>query len=329
MQEKVRVAAVNLNVAGRWLKEPGVSRSERMAKVAREAMAGLAAQAAAAGVELLVLPALSGMLVTPEGARGVRGWGEGQPVDVRGVVTEVWNGEAAAYLGGLARRHHLYVVTTGLVATGDEGNYHHEAAVFGPDGRVVGRQAQTHARRREVQGGLVPVTRLGPVETPLARLGLVLGTDAWYPEVSRILTLSGADVLLFPQAMTGPYPLWLQVAGAWQEVQQNQVFGVESGLAGGPFVGRAAVFGPCEITPGQSGQLAGVGPRYAEVEAFHPFAADGAGLREQAMVTASLDFGQLAAIRRRYPLLAMLNPQAYQRYFPGVYTEPAREVGTP
>ncbi len=327
MGREMKVAAVNLGVARLWRHEPGANRSERPAAEAQAELLALAGQAAAEGARLLLLPALSGMLLTPEGVKAVRAWAEGRPVKADRQVAEAWGEAAHAFMADLARQHHLCLVTSLLRADG-EGGFHHEAAAYGPDGALLGGQVQTHAGRREAATGLRPSSRLSAIETPLGRLGLVVGTDAWYPEVSRILTLSGAEILLFPQAVLSPYPLWRQVAGAWQEVQQNQVFGLESGLAGGGFIGRAAVFGPCELTPGQTGQLAGVGPAYTAVSALQPFAADSKALHEEGLAVAALDFGRLAEVRRGYPILAMLNPDAYRAYFPAIYEAPAREGRT-
>jgi predicted amidohydrolase len=324
----VRVAAADLEVAELWHKEPGLSRSERLSRLARQAMDGLATRAAADGAQLLLLPALAGMLVTPEGARMVRAWADGQPVDLRRSGSEELAEAATTFVSGLARHHGLCVATTGLVDVGAR-RFHHEGVLFGADGEVLGRQTQTHAGRREALWGLAPTARLAPFDTPLGRVGMVLGADAWHPEVSRILALQGADLLLFPKAVVGPYPLWMQVSGAWEEVQQNQVFGIESGLAGGPFLARAAVFAPCELTPGLTGQLAGIGPAYATIEALRPFAGDSPALREEALVLATLDFAALEEVRRRYPIFGMLNPTAYQRYFPGVYQGATGEVKTP
>ncbi|MGE5553869.1 MAG: nitrilase-related carbon-nitrogen hydrolase [Betaproteobacteria bacterium] len=328
MGRVVKVAAANLGVARLWRHEPGTNRSERPAVEARAELLELADQAAAEGAELLLFPALSGMLLTPEGVKAVRTWAEGRALKVEPAVAEGWVEAATGFTADLARRRRLYVAVS-LLQVEAEGGFRHEAAVYGPDGTLLGRQAQTHAFRREAAAGLRPSCGLSVIETRLGRLGLVIGSDAWYPEVSRILALSGAEILLFPEAVRSPYPLWRQVAGAWQEVQQNQVFGLESGLAGWGFVGRAAVFGPCELTPGQTGQLAGVGPAYSTVDNLRPFAADSKALHEKGLAVAALDFDRLAEVQRKYPILTMLNPDAYQAYFPAVYEASSREGGTP
>ncbi|MBC7337964.1 MAG: hypothetical protein H5U01_17055, partial [Clostridia bacterium] len=129
----------------------------------------------------------------------------------------------------------------------------------------------------------------------------------------------GAQVLLSLQAVRRPYSSWRQLAGIWQEVQQNQTFGVESCLHGRlalpegdvEFEGRTAIFAPCEMTPGQTGILK-EGP-------------DEAGL-----VLARLDFAAREEVIRQYPVLGLLNPGLYRRYLPAVYAlDPAAEAGPP
>lgn len=338
MADQVRVAAVNLDVSGLWRRERrgAASGSGGGAASCAAALTRLAREAAAEGAQFVLFPALSGMVFTVGGAEALRRWGEGGSPEAgkagkeeAAVAATAWQDTACAAVSGLAQELGLYLATSWLAETEEQGRFRHEAAVIGPEGAVLGRQAQTHATRREASQGLMTADRLAPVETPWGKLGIAAGTDAWYPEVSRILALAGADVLLFPQAVAGPYPFWRQVAGSWQEVQQNQVFGVESGLAGGPFRGRAAVFGPCELTPGQTGQLAGVGIPYGAVtDLRQPLPGEEEEApRSEGLVLADLDFGRLAEVRRAYPIFAMLNPEAYQHYFPGVYDRHERSAG--
>ena len=39
----------------------------------------------------------------------------------------------------------------------------------------------------------------------------------------------------------------------------------------------------------------------------------------EALVVADLDFAALQAVVDHYPIYAMLNPEMYRRYFPGLY----------
>ncbi|EQD78563.1 Nitrilase/cyanide hydratase and apolipoprotein N-acyltransferase, partial [mine drainage metagenome] len=180
------------------------------------------------------------------------------------------------------------------------------AAVFDRSGNLIGEQAQTHA--------LAPAFAVSDELTPIAvddgvKIGLLVGRDAWYPEASRILALSGADILVAPLAPLAPYPSTQAMCGLWQEVQQNQTFGVEAGLAGAlggrEYAGRAAVLGPCEITPDESGFLPQ--PGY--------FVGNGA-------LAATLRADELRRIRREYPIFRHLNPGLYRKHFPMLYRRP-------
>ncbi len=180
------------------------------------------------------------------------------------------------------------------------------AAVFDRQGNLVGEQRQTHANPPaiSVSDELATIA----VEEGV-KIGLLLGRDAWFPEASRILALSGADVLVAPLAPAAPYPAEEALWGMWQEVQQNQTFGVESGLAGQVgsqrYDGRAAVFAPCEITPEASGFLPQ--PGY--------YVGTGAQV-------ATLKVEDLRRIRRDYPVFRHLNPALYRKHFPMLYRRP-------
>ncbi len=180
------------------------------------------------------------------------------------------------------------------------------AAVFDPQGNLIGEQRQTHVAE--------PALAVADELTPIAvaegvKIGLLLGKDAWHPEASRILALTGADILVAPLAPRAPYPAVEAMAGLWQEVQQNQAFGVEAGLQGSlgtrAYAGRAALFGPCEITPEQSGFLPQ--PGY--------FVGTGS-------LVATLKAEDQRRIRREYPLLRQLNPALYRKHLPMLYRRP-------
>lgn len=184
-------------------------------------------------------------------------------------------------------------------------HYLHWSCIVSPDGEILGEVGQTH---RPQAGGehLVLAEDLPIWETPIGRVGFLLGDDVLYPEVSRILTLQGAEILIAPRAPIMPYAAEHAMAGLWQNVQQNQVFGVESGLFGSygdvVFDGRAAVYAPCEITPEESGFLPKPG--------F--YVGDGAQIGD-------FDFWALKHLQETYPLLQGLNRSLYKRYFPSAY----------
>ena len=127
------------------------------------------------------------------------------------------------------------------------------------------RQTQTHLGAREKAWGLARGDSLDVFETPLGRIGLIVGEDMRYPEVARILTLQGASILIHVAALPAPFDEEAWLASLWREVQGNQVFGVEACLVGDCFgqayAGRSAILAPVEMTEGERGRLGAIRSR--------------------------------------------------------------------
>ncbi len=189
----------------------------------------------------------------------------------------------------------------GALLVGAQPGARRAAFLFGPTGDVLGAQAQTHRSLADRAAGLAVATGLAPVQTPAGPVGLVVGADVAYPEVSRILCLQGAKILVHQDAL----PQWSEaqaLSRLWREVQANQVFGVEAYSVGQGCRGRSAIHAPVEMTPGGTGWLA----RAADDQ-------------HEAVVTATLDFASLARVIEGYPIGALGNEAQYRRYFPAVY----------
>jgi len=118
----------------------------------------------------------------------------------------------------LAREAGCWLVPgTALVPASGGDGVCHVAWLFSPKGELIGEQAQTHTTREEEAAGWRRSDDLKVFKALGVRIGLVIGVDVWIPEVSRILTLEGADVLVAPMAMPVPYSEDRQIAGLWQE----------------------------------------------------------------------------------------------------------------
>jgi len=199
-----------------------------------------------------------------------------------------------------AKRLHAWLLPGSVLIPARPG-YRHVAAIFDPEGRVIGEQAQTHAFGDEVE--LAVATSVATFPVGDLHVGILLGADPWAPAVSRVLALEGADLLVAPLAPRRPYTAERAVAGLWQEAQQNQVFGLETGLTGELFEteadGRLAFFGPCETTPEESGFIGEAGYVSGETARAH-----------------HLDRGLLRQAREAFPIFRHLNPSLYRRYLP-------------
>jgi predicted amidohydrolase len=288
MKRRTRAAAVQ------WADRPFASLDEL-----EDSLEAPLAEAARAGAELVIFPAgVSEALARVLALDGPDSAGSRQ-------LPEALDALAAS----LAR---AWRVTLGLgpaVVPGPEGP-ECVSSLFGPDGGLLGRQAQTHRTPAERAAGLACGRDLTPIETPVGLVGLVNGADLLYPEVSRILCLQGADILVHQGLLSG-FGEAIALSRLWREVQANQVFGVEAYAAGPGRRGRSAVHAPLEITSGQDG-----------------FLARAADEGEPQVVIGDLDPDALAKLLQTYPIHALRNLRQYARYFPELYWSAMAEGGS-
>jgi len=213
---------------------------------------------------------------------------------------EGWNDIFLELHSALARDHGIYL-SAGTTVELDNGFYYHTAYCFDPDGQLCCKQRQTHLARGEREydfsrGEELPVFELETPDGTILKAGLVVGNDARHPEVGRIFAFLGADLLLHSGALEAGPNCWAQTAGMWAQVQQNQFFAVEAQflghIAGKLFGANSAILAPCEITTGSSGYLA-------------------RGYPETPVVTAGLNENERQEIIKKYPLMELLNREAY------------------
>ena len=85
------------------------------------------------------------------------------------------------------------------------GLYHNTALVFDNDGSVAGKYRKMHIpddpgfyeKFYFTPGDL----GFNPIETSLGKLGVLVCWDQWYPEAARLMTLRGAEMLIYPTAI--------------------------------------------------------------------------------------------------------------------------------
>jgi predicted amidohydrolase len=172
---------------------------------------------AATGAELLVLPEAATTGFTP-GLDAAALWDlvSGIP----GPVTEPVQ-EAARRLG-------VHVVLGTYERGPARGTVYNTAVVIGPEGGVLGRYRKTHLFCGEdwVTAG----DRAVVVETPLARLGLMICFDGDYPELARIEAVQGAEVICRPSALLRSADIWELTNRA--RAYDNHVFVVGANATG-------------------------------------------------------------------------------------------------
>jgi predicted amidohydrolase len=149
----------------------------------RAAAVGWMERAAGEGAQLVVLPELasSGYVFSGDEEAGQ-------------LAEDADTGATVAALVDACRRHSLHVVA-GLAEAG-EGCRHNSAVVVGPEGRLA-TYRKLHLFYDE-QSWFRPGSELVVVDLPVARVGVAICYDLWFPEVARALALRGAEIIAIP-----------------------------------------------------------------------------------------------------------------------------------
>lgn len=169
----------------------------------------------------------------------------------------VWESYASLF-SAVARYHGMTVVAgSSYLEDPTDGTVRHLALVFGPDGQLLGQQAAVTLPSAEH-----PLVEAGQgwqaIQTPVGRLGLLIGTDALYPEAGRLLAYAGAETLIGLGAVTKSVHIHRQRQGLLARVEDNQLFGMSSFAIGynpftpadeTPYIGRSLIAAPAALTP--------------------------------------------------------------------------------
>lgn len=113
-------------------------------------------------------------------------------------------GPSTAFFGDLARDQGVVLVSS-LFEKRAAGIYHNTAVVFDKDGSIAGKYRKMHIpddpgfyeKFYFTPGDLGFV----PVQTSIGKLGVLVCWDQWYPEAARLMSMRGADLLIYPTAI--------------------------------------------------------------------------------------------------------------------------------
>jgi predicted amidohydrolase len=179
----------------------------------------------------------------------------------------------------------------------EKSNIYHESCLI-INGEVRLTQRQIYLARWERQLGFSRGTKIELEEIKDWNIALIISTDVFYPQVSRMAALKGADIVLSPIGFTGEKNRALQVSGMWQEVQQNQFFAVESGFNGflgeQSFWGESVIYAPLEMTEEGDGYLE-------------------RSSGQQSLIIAELDNEQRRKAISKFDVLSQLNREFYRQ----------------
>ncbi len=240
-----------------------------------ERVRAMAAQAAAQGANLLLLPEL---------------WPTGYDLSRTNDYAAPLGQGPFALMAGLAREHGLYLLGTALEAN-PNGRPFNTAALYGPDGRLVGAYRKVHLfppmgeREHMTAGSSLPVFGWS-----WGRVALAICYDLRFPEQWRVYTCAGAQLILIP----AEWPVrrvehWRLLLRA--RAVENQLFVVGCNRAGtdadGEFGGHSAAVDPWGRVLVEGGL-------------------------EPGLFLATLDLDEVSRARDRFPWLDDRRPEVYE-----------------
>ena len=144
-------------------------------------------------------------------------------------------GPSTDFFGTLAREHNVVIVTS-LFERRAPGLYHNTAVVLERDGSIAGIYRKMHIPDDPAYYEKFYFTPgdLGfhPIKTSVGVLGVQVCWDQWYPEGARLMSLAGADILIYPTAIgyesSDTREEQARQRNAWQLVQRGHA--VANGL---------------------------------------------------------------------------------------------------
>ncbi|SJZ33127.1 carbon-nitrogen hydrolase family protein [Selenihalanaerobacter shriftii] len=110
-----------------------------------------------------------------------------------------------------AKKHGVYVVLPTYECGEEPGVVYNSSALIGPDGEVVGVYRKTHpfpTERLAGGGWATPGGEAKVYDTELGKIGMILCYDGDFPELSRLLAVRGAEVILRPSALLRSFDIW-------------------------------------------------------------------------------------------------------------------------
>lgn len=112
--------------------------------------------------------------------------------------------EDLLFWGDVAKKNSVVLVTS-LFEKRTAGLYHNTAVVFEKDGTIAGKYRKMHIPDDPgfYEKFYFTPGDLGfePIDTSVGRLGVLICWDQWYPEAARLMTLRGAELLIYPTAI--------------------------------------------------------------------------------------------------------------------------------
>lgn len=126
-----------------------------------------------------------------------------------GRIEEPLEGPSYRLMSAKAKQYRMYVAG-GMVRKDEKTDrVYNTALLLDRDGRLVGTYDKIHPYSPEInEEGITPGSEVRVFRTDFAAVGLMICYDSWIPDVAQLLSLKGAEIILFPNAGHQPEVLY-------------------------------------------------------------------------------------------------------------------------
>ncbi|MFL7890426.1 MAG: carbon-nitrogen hydrolase family protein [Anaerolineales bacterium] len=127
----------------------------------------------------------------------------------------------------------VYVVWPSYRRGGPRGAVYNSAILIDANGEIAGIYDKTHPapwERQEGGGWVLVGERADVFKTPLGDIGMIICYDGDFPELSRLLAVKGAEIIIRVSALQRSYDIWYITNAA--RAYDNHVYLIASNLVG-------------------------------------------------------------------------------------------------
>jgi hypothetical protein len=104
-------------------------------------------------------------------------------------------------LGELAAKYGIYTAASVLVIDKGDGRKYNRGVLYNRQGGLTGIYDKIHPYSPEVTDrNVIPGTKTDIFKTDFGKLGMIICYDSWFTDVTELLALKGAEMILFPAA---------------------------------------------------------------------------------------------------------------------------------
>ena len=118
-----------------------------------------------------------------------------------GRIEETVPGPSSKLMSEAARRHDMYVAGGIVRKVPEQDRVYNTALLFDRRGRLAGTYDKVHPYSPEInEQGISAGTRVPVFQTDFGKVGFIICYDSWFTDVTELLALKGAEIVLFPNA---------------------------------------------------------------------------------------------------------------------------------